>query len=159
MRPRMVTGVPDRAGAGGPEGGEDAAIRDVDLHRHPAHGARAGPPAEHALISLLALNGLRVSEATGADVEHLGLERGHRTMIITRKGGKVVTIPLAPRTARAIDLAIGERTEGRCSSPQAGSGWTGTAPRPHASSIPASPRAAPSNRTWSTAWPAREPVS
>ena len=28
-----------------------------------------GPPAEHALISLLALNGLRVSEATGADIE------------------------------------------------------------------------------------------
>jgi integrase len=28
------------------------------------------------------------------------------------KGGKVVTVPLAPRTARAIDLAIGERTEG-----------------------------------------------
>jgi Phage integrase family len=27
-------------------------------------------------------------------------------------GGKAVTIPLAPRTARAIDLAIGERTEG-----------------------------------------------
>ena len=41
MRPRMVTGVPDRAGAGGAEGGEDAAIRDVDLHRHPACGARA----------------------------------------------------------------------------------------------------------------------
>ena len=33
-------------------------------------------------------------------------------MTITRKGGKVVTIPLAPRTARAIDLAIGERTGG-----------------------------------------------
>ncbi len=31
---------------------------------------------------------------------------------VTRKGGKVVTIPLAPRTARAIDLATGERTEG-----------------------------------------------
>jgi integrase/recombinase XerD len=74
--------------------------------------AGLGPPAEHALISLLALNGLRVSEATGADIEHLGLERGHRTLIITRKGGKVVTIPLAPRTARAIDLAVGERTEG-----------------------------------------------
>jgi integrase/recombinase XerD len=42
----------------------------------------------------------------------LGIERGHRTLVITRKGGKVVTIPLAPRTARAIDLAIGERTEG-----------------------------------------------
>jgi integrase/recombinase XerD len=74
--------------------------------------AGLGPPAEHALVSLLALNGLRVSEATGADIEQLGLERGHRTLTITRKGGKVVTIPLAPRTARAIDLAIGERTSG-----------------------------------------------
>ena len=74
--------------------------------------AGLGPPCEHALISLLALNGLRVSEATGADIEHLGLERGHRTLTITRKGSKVVTIPLAPRTARAIDLAVGERTGG-----------------------------------------------
>jgi integrase len=74
--------------------------------------AGLGPPPERALISLLALNGLRISEATGADIEHLGLERGRRTLTITRKGGKVVTIPLAPRTARAIDLAIGERTSG-----------------------------------------------
>jgi site-specific recombinase XerD len=69
-------------------------------------------PAGHALISLLALNGLRVSEATGADIEAMGIERGHRTLVVTRKGGKVVTIPLAPRTARAIDLAIGERCAG-----------------------------------------------
>jgi integrase/recombinase XerD len=74
--------------------------------------AGLGLLVEHALMSLLALNGLRVSEATGADIEHLGLDRGHRTLTITRKGGKVVTIPLAPRTARAIDLAIGERTGG-----------------------------------------------
>ena len=74
--------------------------------------AGLSPPCEHALVSLLALNGLRVSEATGADIEHLGSERGHRTLTITRKGGKVVTIPLAPRTARAIDLAVGERTNG-----------------------------------------------
>ena len=74
--------------------------------------AGLGTPAEHALMSLLALNGLRISEAIGTDIEHLGLERGHRTLTITRKGGKVVTIPLAPRTARAIDLAIGERTDG-----------------------------------------------
>jgi integrase/recombinase XerD len=63
-------------------------------------------------MSLLALNGLRVSEATGADFEHLGLERGHRTLTITCKGGKIVAVPLAPRTVRAIDLAIGERTGG-----------------------------------------------
>jgi integrase len=37
---------------------------------------------------------------------------GTAPWVITGKGGKVVTIPLAPRTARAIDLAIGERTEG-----------------------------------------------
>jgi site-specific recombinase XerD len=67
---------------------------------------------DHALISLLAMNGLRVSEATGANIEALGLERGHRTLTILRKGGKIVTIPLAPRTARAIDLAVGERCEG-----------------------------------------------
>lgn len=60
----------------------------------------------------MALNGLRVCEATGANIEALGLERGHRTLTILRKGGKVVTVPLAPRTARAIDLAVGERSEG-----------------------------------------------
>jgi hypothetical protein len=53
--------------------------------------AGLGPPAEHALISLLALNELQVSEAIGADIESLGIERGHRTLVVTRKGGKVVT--------------------------------------------------------------------
>src|SRR5213078_822779 len=67
---------------------------------------------DHALVSLLALNGLRISEALGADIDALGLERGHRTLTVTRKGGKVVTMPLAPRVARALDLAIGERLEG-----------------------------------------------
>jgi hypothetical protein len=74
--------------------------------------AGLGSPVEHAVISLLALNGLRVSEAAGANIEALGIERGHRTLVITRKGGKVVTIPLAPRTARAIDLAVGVRVDG-----------------------------------------------
>jgi integrase/recombinase XerD len=68
--------------------------------------------SDHALISLLGLNGLRVSEAVSADIERLGLERGHRTLTIVRKGGKTVTVPLAPRTARAIDLAVGEGVEG-----------------------------------------------
>jgi site-specific recombinase XerD len=67
---------------------------------------------DHALACLLALNGLRISEALAADIEHLAVERGHRTLTITRKGGKIVTIPLAPRTARSIDLCIGERSQG-----------------------------------------------
>ena len=63
--------------------------------------AGLGPPPEHALISLLALNGLRVSEATGADIEHLGLERGHRTLTITRK------------TPRGLSCQIGLCRQGR----------------------------------------------
>jgi integrase/recombinase XerD len=74
--------------------------------------AGLGGTGEHALISLLASNGLRISEALGANVEDLAVERGHRALRVLRKGGKGVTIPLAPRTARAIDLAVGERVEG-----------------------------------------------
>ncbi len=65
-----------------------------------------------ALALLLGLNGLRVSEACGTDIEGLGIERGHRTLRIMGKGSKPATIPLVPRTARTIDLAIGERTSG-----------------------------------------------
>jgi hypothetical protein len=91
--------------------------------------AGLGEPAEHALVSLLALNGLRVSEATGANIEALGVERGHRTLVITRKGGKVVTIPLAPRTARAIDLAVASAATGLSSWPPMAGDWTAMPPR------------------------------
>jgi integrase/recombinase XerD len=67
---------------------------------------------DHALACLLALNGLRVSEAIGTDVDDLGLERGHHTLRIVRKGRNTVIVPLAPRTARTVYLAIGERAEG-----------------------------------------------
>lgn len=53
-----------------------------------------------------------MSEALAADIEALGLERGHRTLTVLRKGGKTVTLPLAPRTARPVGLAIGERLAG-----------------------------------------------
>ena len=68
--------------------------------------------AHAALAVLLGLNGLRVSEACGTNVEDLGLERGHRTLRIIGKGNKPALIPLVPRTARTIDLAIGERDHG-----------------------------------------------
>jgi site-specific recombinase XerD len=59
--------------------------------------AGLGPPLEHALISLLALNGLRVSEATSADIEHLGQDRGHRTLTITRKTSQELKCQAATR--------------------------------------------------------------
>ncbi len=67
---------------------------------------------DHALMCLLALNGLRISEALGADIDNLEYQRGHRTLFINRKGHKTATIPLAPRTATSIDLYIGERCSG-----------------------------------------------
>jgi len=67
---------------------------------------------DHALACLLALNGLRVSEALCTDVDDLGLERGHHTLRILRKGGNTAIVPMAPRTARTVYLAIGERDEG-----------------------------------------------
>jgi integrase/recombinase XerD len=65
-----------------------------------------------ALAVLLGLNGLRVSEACGTNVEDLGFQRGHRTLRILGKGSKPAHIPLVPRAARTIDLAVGERHEG-----------------------------------------------
>jgi site-specific recombinase XerD len=71
--------------------------------------AGLGTAAEHALISLLTLNGLCIFEALGADIEALGVERGHRTLTVLRKGGKIVTIPLAPAPS---GRSVGERVEG-----------------------------------------------
>jgi integrase/recombinase XerD len=65
-----------------------------------------------ALAVLLGLNGLRVSEACGTNIEDLAVQRGHRTLHILGKGNKPATIPLVPRTARTIDLVVGERHEG-----------------------------------------------
>jgi integrase len=100
--------------------------------------AGLGSPQDHALIPLLALNGLRISEALGADITAMGSERGHRALTVLRKGGKIVTIPLTPRTARSPDLAIGERLAGPIFLRRtADSGWTGTAPAGSCAGSPA----------------------
>lgn len=77
--------------------------------------AGLGGPAEHALISLLALNGLRVSEACGADIEALALERGIPPEHCRRS--VAVEIRRAAASGQA-DRVIGARY--RCSSP----GWS-----------------------------------
>jgi site-specific recombinase XerD len=55
-------------------------------------------------------NGLRASEACGTNIEDLA--QGNRTLRIMGKGSKPAVIPLVPRAARTIDLAIGEPTAG-----------------------------------------------
>jgi site-specific recombinase XerC len=99
--------------------------------------AGLGPPAEHALISLLALNGLRVSEATGADIGHLGLERGHRTLVITRRAAR--SSPSRSRRAPSgrSTWRPASGPKDRSSSPAPGSDWTGTAPPGSSAGSPA----------------------
>ena len=83
--------------------------------------AGLGTAGEHALISLLALNGLRVSEATGADIEHLGLERGHRTLTITLRAARSSQPSRLHRGRRGRSTWPSANTpKGRCS-------WPGTA--------------------------------
>ena len=48
----------------------------------------------------------------GANIEDLAIQRGRRTLAIVGKGNKPAVIPLVPRTARTVDLAVGERHEG-----------------------------------------------
>jgi integrase len=82
--------------------------------------------ADHAaLAALLGLNGLRVSEACATDAEDIAFDRGHRTLRIIGKGNKPAVIPLVPRVARTIDLALGERCEGPILHRRDGSGSTG----------------------------------
>jgi len=68
--------------------------------------------AHQALAGQLGVKGLRVSEACATNVEDLAVERGQRILRITGKGNKPATDHLVPRTARTIDLVVGERHEG-----------------------------------------------
>jgi integrase len=70
--------------------------------------------AEHdfALVTMLGLLGLRIFEASGADITDLGEEHGHRVLRVCGKGSKVVLVPLPPAVSRAIDRAAGTRTRG-----------------------------------------------
>lgn len=76
------------------------------------NAAEAAGPLEHALVCLLFLNGLRVSEVCGANITDLGSQRGHRTVTVTRKGGRKVDVPLAPRTAAAVEEQMADRQLG-----------------------------------------------
>jgi integrase/recombinase XerD len=84
---------------------------DRDQARALLTSAEATGARDHALLCLLLLNGLRVSEAVGTHAGDLDAGRGHRLLRITRKGGRRALVPLAPRTARAIDAHLAERGE------------------------------------------------
>ena len=74
---------------------------------------RNSEPSEGALITMLALLGLRVTEACNVDIEDFQhYERDHRVLRIIGKGHKPATIPLPVPVAREMDLAAAGRTTG-----------------------------------------------
>ena len=74
--------------------------------------ARASTPDEAALITMLGLLGLRISEACHTNIEDLGTQRGHRTLHIIGKGNKPALVPLPVPVARTLDQAAADRTSG-----------------------------------------------
>ena len=68
--------------------------------------------AHAALAVLLGLNGLRVTRGVLGQYREPRFRAGPPDTPHRRQGHKPAVIPLVPRTARTIDLAIGERTAG-----------------------------------------------
>ena len=67
---------------------------------------------DFALVAMLGLLGLRIFEATGANISDLAEEHGHRVLRVRGKGDKVVLVPLPPAVGRALDRAIDGRRAG-----------------------------------------------
>jgi len=97
-----------------PRVGDDSPTLGLDLDeaRRFLDAAADAGSRDHALVCLLLLNGLRVSEVCVASVEDLAVERGHRVLTVVRKGGRRDLVPLAPRTVAAVEAHLEERTLG-----------------------------------------------
>jgi integrase len=67
---------------------------------------------DFALVAMLGLLGLRIFEATGADIDAIGDVRGHRVLRVHGKGDKIALVPLPPAVGRALDRATDDRLHG-----------------------------------------------
>jgi integrase/recombinase XerD len=65
-----------------------------------------------ALVPMLGLLGLRIFEATSADITDLGEAHRHRVLRVCGNGTKIVLVPLPPAVGRAIDRAVSYRVRG-----------------------------------------------
>ena len=88
-----------------------------------AAARRREDPRGAALVTLLLHDGLRISEALGADASDLSRSRGHRILTITRKGGARRDVVLNPATSHALDDYIDGRTEGPLFVTSRGNRW------------------------------------
>lgn len=78
-----------------------------------AADADTGPQAARtrAIVALLLLTGIRVSELIGADVEQLGHDAGHRVLRFTAKGDEAHLVALPPLVAHRVDAYLAGRTD------------------------------------------------
>jgi site-specific recombinase XerD len=67
---------------------------------------------DFALVTMLDLLGLRIFEATGANIEALEEVHGHRVLRVLGKGDKVALVPLPPAVGRAIERSVDGRLGG-----------------------------------------------
>lgn len=74
--------------------------------------SKGAGPVQHALVSLLILNGLRCGEACDAKIEDISTEKGHTVLSIIGKGKKPALIPLVGQCLQAVETAIAGRTSG-----------------------------------------------
>lgn len=76
--------------------------------------ARASSPMHGALIGLMGMLGLRVSEACGVTIEDFGdVDRGHLVLRVIGKGKKPATIPLPAPVLALLEEAAAGRTTGQ----------------------------------------------
>ena len=85
--------------------------RDQALALIAAADRAAGPQRARtsALIAVLLLTGARISELTGADVDDLGTDRGHRVLWVTRKGGRRQALVVPPPAIERLDAYLAAR--------------------------------------------------
>ena len=74
--------------------------------------ARRDGPQSHAMVALLGMLGLRVSEACRANITDLSYRSGYELLQIMGRGNRPATIPLPVPVLRAVHDAIGDRHNG-----------------------------------------------
>jgi site-specific recombinase XerD len=86
--------------------------------------ARAWSARSYALVALLYLLGPRVDEVLALDASQLGYDRGHRTLPLRRKGGRIQAVPVPPLALDALMTYLDGRTAGPLFTTSSGRRWS-----------------------------------
>jgi integrase len=99
--------------------------------------ARGSGPNDHALVCLLGMLGLRVSEACATDITDIRYESGYELLHIVGKGAKPADIPLRSRSCERSGRRSAAARPGRSCAPAPAAEWTGLEPAARSPGSPA----------------------